>query len=213
MRWPVRASKPCEGLFEQRRRARDEQAHAGRDFAREVGAREQAHVVGRHAHQHARPRQRAITAPASKRGRKIIRAPAKQRRVDRHEQAVRVVDRQHVEQHVGRAEAPGLAQRQRVRGEVALGQHRALGAPGRARSIEDRGEVVGGARDARESFRAPPRRPPSASPRRPHRGSAPRPPPRRRAHRCRPRAPDRRRSRAARRRRRNSRARPACSRY
>ena len=36
----------------------------------------------------------------------------------------------------------------RVRAEVAVGQHRALAAPGRARGVEDRGEIVG-ARAAR----------------------------------------------------------------
>src|SRR3546814_9305265 len=51
-----------------------------------------------------------------------------------------------VDQHVVRGEAPGVAQRQRVRAEVGVAQHGALGAPGGAAGVEDRSQVVAVAR-------------------------------------------------------------------
>ena len=69
-------------------------------------APEQADVVGRHAHQHARARQgRDHRVGVEARQPDHARA-GEQRRVDRHEQAVGVVDRQHVEQHVGSRRSP-----------------------------------------------------------------------------------------------------------
>ena len=44
-------------------------------------------------------------------------------------------------------------ERPRVRGEVLVRQHRALGAAGRARGVEDRGEIVGAARHVVERRR------------------------------------------------------------
>ena len=79
---------------------------------------------------------------ASKRGRKSRRRAGEQSGVAGNEQAVHVVQRQGVQQRVRLAEAPGVDQRQRVRGEIAVGQHGALGAPGGARGVEQRREVV-----------------------------------------------------------------------
>jgi hypothetical protein len=58
------------------------------------------------------------------------------------EQAMHMEGGQHVQQHVAGPESPVLVQRARVVREVAVGQHRPLGAPGGARGVEDGGEVA-----------------------------------------------------------------------
>ena len=83
------------------------------------------------------------TAAGSNRGRKIIRGAVGEGAVGGHEQAVGVEDGQGVQQDVVGPEPPDPVQRQRVRGEVALGQHGALGPARRAAGVEDGGEVVG----------------------------------------------------------------------
>ena len=111
--------------------------------ARERRLGEQPRVERGHAHHHGRARQqRRALRRASNFGSHSMRAPGQQHAVDRDEQAVHVVDRQRVEQHVAAREAPVLDQRRRVRGEVAVRQHRALRAAGGARGVEDRGEIV-----------------------------------------------------------------------
>ena len=55
------------------------------------------------------------------------RGAGEQRDVARHEQAVGVIDRQRVDQHVLVGEAPVVDQRQRIRREIIVRQHRALG--------------------------------------------------------------------------------------
>ena len=69
------------------------------------------------------------------------------------EQAMHMKGRQHVQQHIARLEVPVGAQRHGVVREVAVGEHGALGAPGGARGVEDRGEVAGGSRQRREGIR------------------------------------------------------------
>jgi hypothetical protein len=65
-----------------------------------------------------------------------------QHAVVRDEEAVHVEERQRVQQHVVRREAPGLDEREPVRREVAVREHRALRAARRAGRVDDHGEVV-----------------------------------------------------------------------
>ena len=65
-----------------------------------------------------------------------------QRAVQRDEQSVHVIDRQRVNEHVVRREAPYVDERRRVRRKVAMADHRALRTAGRARRVQDRGDVV-----------------------------------------------------------------------
>ena len=114
------------------------------------GCAVEADIEGRDAHQHGGARESARTASASKPRWKRHRRAAQQRAVERHEQAVDMVDRQRVDQHVVAREAPCSIERLRVRGEIAVAQHRALRAAGGARGVEDRGEIFGAARDGFE---------------------------------------------------------------
>ena len=131
-----------KGLLEQRRRARDEQADAGAARGRQPVLRQQAGIVGRHAHHDRRARQRFERLGGIEARQEQQARAGEQSGVAGDEQAVHVVQRQGVEQRVRLAEAPGVDQRQRVRGEIAVGQHGALGAPGGARGVEQRREVV-----------------------------------------------------------------------
>ena len=56
-----------------------------------------------------------------------------------------VIDRQRVNQHVLVRESPVVDQRARIRCEIVVAEHRALGAAGGARGVKDRGEIVVGA--------------------------------------------------------------------
>ena len=58
------------------------------------------------------------------------------------EQAVHVIDRQRVQQHVAAREAPGLDERQRIRRQIAVRERSALRPAGRARRVENCREVV-----------------------------------------------------------------------
>ena len=69
-------------------------------------------------------------------------AACQQQRVAGREQAMRVVDRECVKQHVRRPEPPDVDQRERVRGQVAMGQHGAFRTAGGAGGVEDGDEVV-----------------------------------------------------------------------
>ncbi len=79
-------------------------------------------------------------------------ASGKQHAVHGDEQAVDVIDRQRVQQHVATGETPGVDQRKRIAAEVPVRQHRALRAAGRARRVDDRREVVRPRRDGVERF-------------------------------------------------------------
>jgi len=59
-----------------------------------------------------------------------------------HEQTVDVIERQRVQQHVAASETPGVDERQRIAREIAVAQHRTLGAAGRTRGVEDCRQVV-----------------------------------------------------------------------
>ena len=135
------------GVGEQRRRAGNEQPHVPRGFFGQRRALQQAGIEGRHAHQHGRARHQLDDQFGIELRQEDHRGAGEQRDVARHEQAVGVIDRQRVDQHVVVGEAPVVDQRERVRREIVVRQHRALGAAGGARRVEDRGEIVVGARD------------------------------------------------------------------
>ena len=105
--------------------------------------RQQARVERRHAHHRrgAAPHQLQHQVRVELR-QEEHRAARQQQRVHGHEQSMRMVDRQRVDQHVLVGEAPVIDERQRVRGEIAVRQHRALRAAGGARRVEDRREVI-----------------------------------------------------------------------
>ena len=62
--------------------------------------------------------------------------------VQRHEEPVRVIERQRVDQHVVRPEPPEPVQRRRVRPEIVAREHRPLRPPRGPRGIEDRRQVA-----------------------------------------------------------------------
>jgi hypothetical protein len=63
-----------------------------------------------------------------------------------------VVDRQGVDQHVVRREAPSRNQGQGIRDEVVMGEHGPLGAPGCARGVEDGSQVTAASLHGLERF-------------------------------------------------------------
>ena len=137
-------------LGEQRRRARDEQAHVGADSAAEAGMVEQAGIEGRNPHQRRRFPHRRDHRVRIEPVHVDHRRPRQKRDIGRHEQPVGMKNRQRVDEPVGVREAPAVDQRQRVRRQIFVRQHRALGAAGRARGVEDRRQIVGSARDRLE---------------------------------------------------------------
>ena len=120
-------------------------------LAREVGPA-RAGACRRSARPSSRSRAAAaaMTSARSKRGRKIMRAPASS--------APLVATNRPWVWKIGRAcsstssavKPPGLAQGQRVGGEIAVAQHGALGTAGGARGVEDGREVVRAARLVRD---------------------------------------------------------------
>ena len=141
------------GLGEQRGGARDEEPHPRRGLDVQPLVLEKAHVEGRDAHQHGRPRHQLEDPVDVELRQEDHRRAGEERDVGRDEEAVGVEDRQSMDQHVIGGVGPSFAQRERVRDEVAVGQHRALGASGGARGVEQRGEIVGRALHRREVFR------------------------------------------------------------
>ena len=141
------------GLGEERRRARGEEPHVGDAVAGEARIVEEAGVEGRDAH-HRRRLGQAVDHLVDLEARQPDhRAARQQDDVGGDEEPVGVEDRQGVEEDVAVGEAPGRDQHLGVRDEVVVGQHRALRAPGGARRVEDRGEVVGPAVDRGERGR------------------------------------------------------------
>ena len=132
----------AEDGFRQRRRAGDEKPDAPAVRAAETRLRQQTRVERRHAHQHRRLRQQAAHFRGVEPRQEEDLRGVQEGRVQRHEQPVNVEDRQRVKQHVPRLEAPDLVQGEGVRGQVAVGDHRALGAPRGARRVADGGQVV-----------------------------------------------------------------------
>ena len=79
-------------------------------------------------------------------------AARKERAVAGHEEAVNVVERQGVQQHVPPREAPGIDEGQCVARQVAVGEHCTFRATGRARGVNDRRQVVRPGNDGIESL-------------------------------------------------------------
>ena len=79
-------------------------------------------------------------------------AAGKERAVAGHEEAVNVVERQRVQQHVAAREAPGIDEGQCVARQVTVGEHCTFGATGRARGVNDRRQVVRRGNDGVESL-------------------------------------------------------------
>jgi hypothetical protein len=137
-------------LGEQRRRAAGEQPHMGAGLAGEAGMLEQARIERRHAHHGGRLRQQPQHLVGIELLQEDHRAARDHHGIGGGEQAVRVIERQRVKEHVLVGETPALHQHLRVGGEIAVAEHRALGAAGGSRGVEDGGEVGLGAGDVGE---------------------------------------------------------------
>ena len=131
----------------QRRGARGHEPQPGGRFLVERGLGEQAYVVGGHCHQHGAARHQRDRIRSVEPLRQQHAGAAGQRAVQCDEEAVRVVQRQHVQDGVRCGEAPGIDKRPCVVRQVAVGQQRTLGPPGRAGRVEQRGRVAGPAGD------------------------------------------------------------------
>ncbi len=77
-----------------------------------------------------------------------------QQHVDAHEEAMHVIDRQGVDQHVVGGEPPAFDERPGVGRQVAMGQHRSLRASRGARGVDDGGQGIIRARDGGELRRS-----------------------------------------------------------
>ncbi len=113
-------------------------------------ALQQPGVEGRHPHQHGGVRHQLDDQVGIEFRQKDHRGPREQRDVAGHEQSVGVIDRQRVNQHVLIGKAPIVDQRQRIRCEIIVRQHRPLGTSRRTGCVEDRGEIIVGAGDGGE---------------------------------------------------------------
>ena len=141
-------AKGFEGLRQQRSGAGYEEAR--RPTRRHVEPRmlEQAHVEGGHAHEHGGPGQVTQHLADIELRQQQHRRPALQHAVAGDEKAVGMEEGQGVQEHVTRPESPGTLQDLGVGSEVPMAQHRALGTPGSARGVEQRGRIAGRADDA-----------------------------------------------------------------
>jgi hypothetical protein len=131
---------------EQWRRARNEQPLMLGGFAVERGLAQQRRVEGR-PHKHGGACHQLDDQVGIKCRQKDHRGASEQRDVAGHEQAVGMIDRQRVDQHVLVGKAPVIDQAERVGREIVMRQHRTLGAASGAGRIEDGGEIVVGARN------------------------------------------------------------------
>ena len=119
-------------------------------FPREGGLGQEAHVVGRHPHEHRRFGQQLQGPLGLEFWFEEHRAAVHQEAVSGDEQAVHVEDRQHVQQHVSGPESPVAMEHLGIGGEVPVGQHGSLGTAGGAGSVKDGREVVAAAEDGGE---------------------------------------------------------------
>ena len=153
-----------EGLGQQRRRARDEDAQLGADIGVEAVFLQQAHVIRRHAHHHGAAWQQGEHAFGVELGQKDLLGTGDQGAMAGDEQAVHMKERQRMQQHIAPAgfglfaparitPAPVIAQHQRIAAQIAVGQHRALAAAGGARGVQDGGKVVAAPFDTTETIR------------------------------------------------------------
>ena len=139
------------GFYQQRRRAGDEQAHVGRAVLGQPRIGQQPGIERRHSHQRGRLRHRLEDRVGVKALEEDHPRPGQQCDVGGDEQPVGVKDRQRVDQHVAVGKAPVIAQGFRVAGQVGVAQHRALGAPGGARRVQNGGQIVRSARHRRKA--------------------------------------------------------------
>jgi hypothetical protein len=128
-------------LGEKRRASGGEEAHMRGKLPGEARIVEQPRIEGRHAHHRGRPRQPFDELVDLQRRQEDHRTAGKQDDVAGDEQAVRMEDRQRVQEHVVPGEPPCLDKGPGVGKQVVLRQHSALRAPGGARRIEEGGEV------------------------------------------------------------------------
>ena len=138
------------GLGQQRRGSRNEEPHVPCHFTREARIVQKPAVKGRHSHHRSGLRQQLQHAVDIELRQEDHPSAGSQQNVCRHEQPMRVKDRQGMEQGVRCSKAPGLNKRVGVRQEVVMAQHCTFRAPGRARGVKDRGRFVGVASDSRE---------------------------------------------------------------
>ena len=145
MVWPVRAANSSKVAGSSGAEPETNRRIVVQVRGAEAGLGEQARIKRRHTHHDRRVRQRRDHAPCVEFGVPKHACARQQGAVTGHEQAMHVIQRQRVQQHVVVGKAPAINQRQGVAGEVAMRQHRALGAPGRAGGVEDGRQVIRGA--------------------------------------------------------------------
>ena len=141
-------AKGLEGLWKQGSRAGYEQARAPAGRLVESRMLEQAHVEGRHAHEHGCPGQMTQHLLCIELRQQQHRRPALQHAVAGDEETVGVEDGQRVEEHVIRPKPPGALQDLGVGSEVAMTQHRPLRSPGGAGGVQQRRRISVRADDA-----------------------------------------------------------------
>ena len=147
------AAEFVEGVEQQWRRSGDEQSHAAADVPVEPWLGEQPRVERGHAHhgggaRHI-PDQRLGVEPAVQQDARA----GEQDGVHGDKKPVHMEDRQRVDEHVVRGEAPEFAQHLRIRGEIAVGHHCALGPPGGPGGVDDHRQIALGALAVGESGR------------------------------------------------------------
>ena len=130
------------GFRQQRRRPGNEQAHMLRRLTRQFRVSHKPGIERRHAHHRGGARQQRHDLVGVEFWQEDHRPARQHHRVRGDEQAVGVVDRQRMQQHVAVAEAPVVDQRQRIGGQVAVAEHRALRPAGGAGSVKDRGKII-----------------------------------------------------------------------
>ena len=127
---------------EQRRRARDEEAHMSRRVARQPLMLQKPGIECGHAHQGRRLGQETHHVVGVEFLPEQHRAARQEKRVGGNEKPMRMIDRQSVDEDIAIAEMPGVDESEGVAGEIGMAQHGALGAAGRARRIENGREIV-----------------------------------------------------------------------
>ena len=140
-----RALLPRPVRFSQKRGgAGNEHADTGGMLARDCF--EQPHIEGRHPHHHTGTRHQPQHLPHVELRQKQHLRMCQHHRVDGHEKPMRVINGQGVQQHIIASEAPHILQRQRVGSQIAMRQHRPLGAPRGAGSVQNSRQIISPAR-------------------------------------------------------------------
>ena len=139
------------GFCQQRRGTRHEEPHMRRQIAVEPRIVQKPRVEGRHPHHGRRFGQQPQHRLQLEFRQEDQRATSQERHVGRHEKAVRVKDRQRMKQHVIRREPPACDQRLRIRQQVALRQHRPLGAARGPGGVQECCQIIERAGHGREA--------------------------------------------------------------